>query len=1493
MLYLSTKEFKDKGEKQMKKLVALVLSVVLMISVLPLNVFAMDWDSIVSISFADTYVYDGMQEDGGKFEQFYVKIITTFEDGSTSEEDRIAYRNGGVEVNWGTLYLSDNQDTETWEVGNTYQVTGTVGSFTNTFNVEVRENPIQEISIDDFNVVKSNMCSSEEYGDVYRIRNLLNGCHSCVALYKDGSRTEFSYENLSFGEYYISVDLIVTCDIPYEDWEVGNTYEVTASLLGVADTFNVTVLEIESFEVEDVECIENFDGHMDGYWDENDNYVDNAWFNYNIYPENITVTFTNSLSISGNPSEISEYTGFYPNCYSVQSYENQWGLGNHTATINICGYEQNYTVKVVETPIKDIIIDDITYIEGTNRWNDGPNYYEYYINPETLTVVLKDDTVITGTYNDVCEQLGYYGDCSSDQSYENLWGVGEHKATINLMGYVKEYSINIIKSPISSIEIEDIEILECTHGDYNDKENYMYNSFSPTFSVTFSDGSVKSGLTEGITIDEEYYSLEIRDYTDQYVSPWVVGNTYEIIGSIFGVSDTFNVTIKESPVESLSISDISIVENTNGYIETGFEESYYHYCYFYPDFSVTLKNGDIINSNGSSVEIGGEWYSLSLNDSIQYSEHWTAGNTYEVTGSILGVSDTFNVTITENPIESIVIDDIDVIVNTNGYYDSEYNCYIYSPNPTSFTAILKDGSHIQSVNGVVEIAGEHFGISSYDTNYWSQVENPWTVGNTYQMSASVGGFSDTFNVTITESPVVSIEVEDVTCIEGTRGQYIIDDDGNYYHYEDIYYYIDFVVTLKDGTVLESTWYDEPGGMGNHGVLINGELYDIRNIIDDQDISHWGVGTHTATAELLGATDEFNVTITESPVESVRVEDITVINGIDSYYNGDFDYYNLYPTYTVTFKDGTERTFENGSGITLGGGYYSYLEIHHEQWQTPFEVGNTYQVVGSLGLTTDIFEVTIAENPVKNIEIIKEPDKTEYLVGQYYDLYGMTIRVHYGDETYEDIDIKQHCNGNFNFYISYYSEKLQRYVGLDLPYFYNGFDKTGKQIIEIGMFDKTCELTVDVIENTMESITITEESDKSITIAVTNVDGSSYDMKVLDAEYYNDWAEECVDYVYLFTDKGIFDAKIYIDDNGFAIALGNIASNKIIKSNFVENSEWYEVAKFIHNRLNLPLVMLKNYIQHFNGNVTDDNIDAIIEVAGYINNFWDNGEEIISSTNYYEVYKGESVRKEVLKYFDLDSIDLSLSENYDPTTDTYKFVREGYGGYGFNTPYQISYNDGIWTAQLTLFVEEPGEEQAIVYIKLNDENKIVSFDVDAYYVSQIDIEIPDPVIGDEISDNYTPKINTLPNEDSSELQVFGTWLVSTDGVNFTAVQENEKFEAGKYYAYTIYGSYLPGTDDNTIWLCNNKAYTTKSVIWDGDTVDACYATGALADFICGDLDGDNEVTDWDGVLLARYLAGWNVEITTLDALDIDGDGEITDWDGVVLDRYLAGWNVSIG
>ena len=61
------------------------------------------------------------------------------------------------------------------------------------------------------------------------------------------------------------------------------------------------------------------------------------------------------------------------------------------------------------------------------------------------------------------------------------------------------------------------------------------------------------------------------------------------------------------------------------------------------------------------------------------------------------------------------------------------------------------------------------------------------------------------------------------------------------------------------------------------------------------------------------------------------------------------------------------------------------------------------------------------------------------------------------------------------------------------------------------------------------------------------------------------------------------------------------------------------------------------------------------------------------------------------------------------------------------------------------------------------------------------------------------------------------------------------------------------------------------------------------FSLGDADGDSEVSDWDSVILERYLAGWNVTID-LGELDIDGDGDVTDWDSILLSRYLAGWDI---
>lgn len=60
---------------------------------------------------------------------------------------------------------------------------------------------------------------------------------------------------------------------------------------------------------------------------------------------------------------------------------------------------------------------------------------------------------------------------------------------------------------------------------------------------------------------------------------------------------------------------------------------------------------------------------------------------------------------------------------------------------------------------------------------------------------------------------------------------------------------------------------------------------------------------------------------------------------------------------------------------------------------------------------------------------------------------------------------------------------------------------------------------------------------------------------------------------------------------------------------------------------------------------------------------------------------------------------------------------------------------------------------------------------------------------------------------------------------------------------------------------------------------------------GDADGNGLASDWDCILLGRYLAGWDVDICT-EALDFDKNGTVNDWDEILFGRYLASWDVKL-
>ncbi len=62
-------------------------------------------------------------------------------------------------------------------------------------------------------------------------------------------------------------------------------------------------------------------------------------------------------------------------------------------------------------------------------------------------------------------------------------------------------------------------------------------------------------------------------------------------------------------------------------------------------------------------------------------------------------------------------------------------------------------------------------------------------------------------------------------------------------------------------------------------------------------------------------------------------------------------------------------------------------------------------------------------------------------------------------------------------------------------------------------------------------------------------------------------------------------------------------------------------------------------------------------------------------------------------------------------------------------------------------------------------------------------------------------------------------------------------------------------------------------------------------IKGDADGNGLASDWDCILLGRYLAGWEIDIC-VEALDFDKNGTVNDWDEILFSRYLASWDVEL-
>ncbi len=336
----------------------------------------------------------------------------------------------------------------------------------------------------------------------------------------------------------------------------------------------------------------------------------------------------------------------------------------------------------------------------------------------------------------------------------------------------------------------------------------------------------------------------------------------------------------------------------------------------------------------------------------------------------------FKVEVTKTDIKSVKLNDITVYDGINGYdieeYDPEtdefyyaYTHYYYSP---SFSVTLKDGTVLQSDQyGTIQYDGEEIYCYCDDAQ---SAETPWTIG-THLATGEIFGIIGTFNVTIEENPIQSIEFNDITLYEGWDC-IIIDEDWNdilgveitepitIYYYAPVY-----TVTLNDGTVLHS---NELGYVEYNGVLFG---YD--DLLDDQDIENqWTVGEHSATAIMFGEEYTFNVTVLPNPAQSVEFEDVTLLkdwdyitdyeyNPITDDYDLEWQYYVYTPSYTITLNDGTILQSDENGYVKFNNKTYGILGFDDGQsYETPWTEAGAYPVAVKLFGEKYTFNVILEE-----------------------------------------------------------------------------------------------------------------------------------------------------------------------------------------------------------------------------------------------------------------------------------------------------------------------------------------------------------------------------------------------------------------------------------------------------------------------------------------------------------------------------------------------------
>lgn len=676
----------------------------------------------------------------------------------------------------------------------------------------------------------------------------------------------------------------------------------------------------------------------------------------------------------------------------------------------------------------------------------------------------------------------------------------EKEGTSDAKSFIFEF--NVERNVIASIEVINQE-QDTYHKDFNE---YLE---SITLRVHYKDGRTPLELNSDTTGEiEQYLSYEDGDVT---ASTTTSIETYLDSGADFGkatvhvayrgVETTYEITIEDNPYERMEVnprrtiyyadcgyefensfndgdwvSDSDVGSITLYYKDESKKPVTYESYYELPNngnstFGIVTESGDLIRDIDSYIE--------DYNGSVGKA---TARFTY------CGLSADYEI-----EIQKKVIDHIEVLnpPTDNVYLANEYSSLKLDglvirayEDETKYT----DYDYSEYMSSTYDEDGNRIlpeGLNEEDFIWFEKAFHTQLGGHnsiqylepgTYPVHVFLGGKEATFNIEVKESVISNLQI---STKENASNMYLLNTD-----IEEQFNRYNLMISFTD----ESGEHEFTYGSDEYGEYrhkYNNSLnYSIPDITE--------AGEYQVTINWLGATATYTIQVVDKLIEDMRITS----NPTRSIYyaNADSSVRLSGLELEITELDGTVKEYrydywgddeDSKYGDWDDIEYSDYYQINTSKvdWNTlgEYEVELSYK-----GCAVQI-PITVAENPIASVEIIKAPNKTEYY--QYetdcleLDLTGMEYQINYKDGSTpyigkveadeEEDDIVNSAYIPYNGYSYYLRYREMRDMDSDD----SGYAVVGQNAAILTYMGVTIELPITVKQNPVKSIQCTKNPEK--------------------------------------------------------------------------------------------------------------------------------------------------------------------------------------------------------------------------------------------------------------------------------------------------------------------------------------------------------------------------------------------------------------------------------